>query len=334
MPHKFIRSTGLALICAVLLLAAGAAAQVPSPALLVLNKDDNSLAIIDPATNKIVGTAPTGDAPHEVTASSDGRFAYVSNYGGYDAASAGRSLSIIDLDSRKETRFDLGELRRPHGIEFEDGKVYFTAELNKAIARYDPQSKQIDWLLGTGQDRTHMLVLTKALDTIFTANVDSNTVNIIERTATPAGWTETVIPVGKGPEGCDLSPDGKEFWAANSGDGTVSVIDVAGKKVVQTFDVGAKHSNRLKFTPDGRLVLVSDLGSGDLVIVDAATRKQVKRLKLGKGTAGILIVPDGSRAYVAVSPEGKVAIVDLKTLTVTGEIATGRGPDGMAWVQK
>src|SRR5271165_3637469 len=103
-------------------------AQLPSPALLVLDKDDNTLVIIDPATNKIVGTAPTGDAPHEVAASSDGHFAYVTNYGPFQPDQPGNSLSVIDLNTRKETRVDITPLRRPHGIEFTDGKVYFTAE--------------------------------------------------------------------------------------------------------------------------------------------------------------------------------------------------------------
>jgi YVTN family beta-propeller protein len=306
-----------------------ACAQLPSPALLVLNKDDNTLAIVDPATNKVVGTAPTGDAPHEVVASSDGRFAYATNYGPFQPDQPGNSLSIIDLSTRKETRVDVSPLRRPHGIVFADGKVYFTAELNKAIARLDPQSQKVDWLLGLGQNRTHMLVLSKDLNTIFTANVQSNSISIIERASEQ--WNETVIPVGKGPEGSDLSPDGKEFWAANSGDGSISVIDVSAKKVVQTIDAGTKRSNRLKFTPDGKRVLVSDLGNGDLVVIDATSRKVIKRVHLGKSTEGILIVPDGSRAYIAVSGDNKVAIVDLKTLAQTGEISTGRDPDGMAW---
>ena len=305
-------------------------AQPPSPALLVLNKDDNTLAIIDPATNKVVGTAPTGNAPHEVT--TDGRFAYVSNYGPFQPDQPGNSLSVIDLNSRKEKRVDISPLQRPHGITYAGGKVYFTAELNKAIGRLDPQSLKVDWLLGTGQNRTHMVVLAKDLHTIFTTNTQSNTVNIIERTSGPEQWIETVVPVGKGSEGCDLSPDGKQFWVANAGDGTVSVIDVAEKKIVQTLDVGTKHSNRLKFTPDGRLVLVSDIGSGDVLVIDAGSHIVTKRVNLGKSAAGILVVPDGSRAYVALTSQGKVAIFDLKTLSKTGEIATGRGPDGMAWV--
>jgi YVTN family beta-propeller protein len=324
------RLLGLVALLLIVMTSVVASAQLPSPALLVLNKDDNTLAIVDPASNKIVATVPTGNAPHEVAASSDGRFAYVANYG---SEQPGNSLSVIDLSTRKETRLDVTPLQRPHGIAYADGKVYFTAELSKAIARLDPQSRKMDWLLGTGQNLTHMLVLTKDLNPIFTANIGSDSISIIEKhTSARDRWTETVIPVGKGPEGCDLSPDGKEFWAANSGDGSVSVIDVTAKKVVQTIDVGTKHSNRLKFTPDGKLVLISDAETGDVVVVDSAARKVTKRVNLGKMALGILVVPDGSRAYIALAAEDKVAIFDLKTLSKTGEIATGRDPDGMAWV--
>ena len=314
-------------------LAAAAAAQTPSPALLVLEKDDRSLAIVDPDSLKIVGRIEAGEDPHEVVASDDGKYAYISNYGAF-GANPGHTLSVADLASRKRLpSIDLGALLAPHGLEFVNGKVYFTAEGSKAIGRYDPASQKIDWVLGIGQNRTHMLVVGKDLNRIFTSNVNSDSIGIVERSKNGdvSGWTETYIPVGKGPEGFDVSPDGKELWAANSGDGTVSIVDFAARTVTQTIDVHTRRSNRLKFTPDGKLVLISDLGAEDLVILDAATREEKKRLKLGHGAAGILIVPDGSRAYVAVSHDNYVAVIDLKTLSVTGHIATGKGPDGMAW---
>jgi YVTN family beta-propeller protein len=308
-----------------------AAAETPSPALLVLNKEDNALAIVDPVSGKVVGRVPVGEAPHEVTASADGKLAFVANYGARDP---GSTISVIDLAAQKELRrVDLGPLRRPHGITFADGKVYFTAELNKLIARYDPAGNQIDWLLGTGQNGTHMVLLSKDRNHMFTANIGSDSITVIDRASGPPGWTETVIPVGKGPEGIDLSPDEKELWAAHSRDGGVSVIDLVGKRVTETLDVHTKRSNRLKFTPDGRRVLISDLEAGDLVVLNVPTRKEIKRMKLGRSPEGILMAPDGSRAYVAVAGDNQVAIIDLKTLEVTGRMATGSGPDGMAWAE-
>ncbi len=301
----------------------------PSPVLLVLNKAENSLAIVDPATKQVVASIPTGEGPHEIAASSDGKLAVVTNYGAKDP---GHSLSVIDLVGQKEIhRVDLGPLGRPHGILFADGQFYFTAELNKLIARYDPATNKLDWILGIGQNRTHMLVRTKYLNEFFTSNVDSNTITAVEKSSDPSGWKETNIPVGKGPEGIDISPDDKEVWAANSGDGSVSIIEAATSKVIQTFDVRTKHSNRLKFTPDGKLALISDPATDELVIVDTATRAITEMLNVGRGPGGILIVPDGSRAYVALAGDNAVAVVDLQKLEVTDHIPTGQGPDGLAW---
>jgi YVTN family beta-propeller protein len=307
-------------------------AQIPSPALLVLEKSDKSMAIVDPGTLKVVGRVPAGEDPHEIVASDDGKYAYISNYGAFQNPQ--HTISIADLSAQKALpAVDLDALRAPHGLEMVNGKVYFTAEGSKVIGRYDPATHQVDWTLGIGQNRTHMLVVSRDESRIFTANVNSDTISILDRdkNGDASGWIQTPISVGKGPEGFDVSPDGKEVWAANSHDGTLSIIDLASRKVVQTIDLHTKFANRVKFSPDGKLVLISDLGMGDLIALDAASRKEIKRVNLGRGVAGILIVPDGSRAYVAVSTDGQVAVVDLKTFSVTGRIATGKGPDGMAW---
>ncbi|SRR5712692_1768418 len=307
--------------------------QAPTSALIVLNKEDASLVIVDPASGKVAGRVPTGDQPHEVAVSNDGRLAFVGNYG--TGPNPGRTISVIDLVGQKELRrVDLGALQRPHGVFFFDGKVYFTAEANKLVGRYDPSANQIDWLMGTGQNSTHMVYVARNGSPFFTANIGSDSISVLERGANPANWNATVVPVGKGPEGFDLSPDGKEIWAAHSQDGGVSIIDVATKKVTQTLNLQTKRSNRLKFTPDAKLVLVSDLAGNELVVVDAASRKEIKRLKLGKSPEGILIQPDGARAYVAVNGDNYVAIVDLKTLAESGRISTGNGPDGMAWAER
>src|SRR5215471_4639091 len=252
-----------------------AAAQTPSPALLVLEKSDKSLAIVDPATLKVVGRLPAGEDPHEIVASEDGKYAYISNYGAFQNPQ--HTLSVADLSQQKALpAVDLGALRAPHGLDIVSGKVYFTAEGSKVIGRYDPSSHQIDWVLGIGQNRTHMLLVNQDESRIFTSNVNADSIGILDRdkNGDASGWVETYIPVGKGPEGFDVSPNGKELWAANSHEGTVSVIDLASRKVVQTFDIHTKFANRVKFTPDGKMVLISDLGTGDLVVLDAAARKQ------------------------------------------------------------
>jgi YVTN family beta-propeller protein len=317
------------------------AAETPSVSLLALSKSEQTLSIIDPTTLAVVARIPAGPDPHEVIASDDGKFAYISNYGG----GAYNTITVVDLVTQKALPvIDLGALRGPHGLAYAGGKLWFTAEAAKAIGSYDPAKKQIDWILGTGQDRTHMIYVFPRLGPIVTSNVNSATITVIEKSNGPTGpagapprpgprtnWTETVIPVGKGSEGFDVSPDGKEIWVANAQDGTISVIDLAAKKAGQTLDANVRGANRLKFTPDGKLAFVSSLGGPDLVIFDVATRKEVKRVPIGHGAAGILMQPDGQRAYVSCTPDDHIVVLDLKSLTITSKINAGKNPDGLAW---
>jgi YVTN family beta-propeller protein len=306
------------------------AAQSSTARLLVLNKEDATLAIVDPSSGRMIGKVPVGQGPHELVTSTDGKTAFASNYGSGPAP--GHTISMIDIAMMKEVRrIEVAPLSRPHGLAFANGKLYFTIEADKKIARYDPVADKIDWQFETGQSTTHMVLPSRDARTIFTSNIGSDSVSMIEQGA-GGQWTQTVIPVGKGPEGIDLSPDGKQVWSAHSRDGGVSIIDVATKKVVQTLAVGTKRSNRIKLTRDGKFALISDLEAGDLVVLDAAARKEVKRIALGRQPEGILIPPDGSRAFVAVNGDNSVAVIDLKTWTVTSRISAGTGPDGLAWV--
>ena len=320
------------------------AAETPSISLLALSKTDQTLSIVDPTTLAVVARVPAGPDPHEVIASEDGKFAYISNYGG----GAYNTITVVDLLAQKTLPIiDLGALRGPHGLAFVGGKLWFTAEGSKAVGSYDPATKQIDWILGTGQDRTHMIYVFPNQDPIITTNVNSATITLIEKSSNSPGpppspgapprpaprtnWTETVIPVGKGSEGFDVSPDGREIWVANAQDGTISVVDLAAKKVVQTLNANVRGANRLKFTPDGKLVFVSTLGGPDLVVLDGATRKEVKRVPIGHGAAGILMQTDGQRAYVACTPDDYIVVIDLKSLTTAGSFTVAKQPDGLAW---
>ncbi|MFZ0295653.1 MAG: cytochrome D1 domain-containing protein [Candidatus Sulfotelmatobacter sp.] len=316
------------------------AEDTPANALLVLSKHDQTLAIVDPSSLKVIARVPVGNDPHEVIASTDGKVAYVSNYG----SGAFHTLAVVDLIAQKALpSIDLGALRGPHGLTFVDGKVWFTAEGAKAIGSYDPAKKNVNWILGTGQNRTHMIYVSPDLRLIVTTNVSSGTVSMIEKTdsahgqggpsATPrADWNETVVRVGNGSEGFDISPDGKEIWVANAGDGTVSIIDAGSKQVTQTLAADVSSANRLKFTPDGKFVLISALRDADVTVIDAATRKTKKRIAVGHGAAGIVMQPDGARAYVACTPDDYVAVIDLHSMEVVGHIQAGSNPDGLAWM--
>jgi YVTN family beta-propeller protein len=341
-PHKianrilFLLSVTLALRTTLL------AQSTPRESLLILSKHDHTLAIVDPATLTVLKKIPIGDDPHEVIASADGKTAYVSNYGG-GGTGALHTLAVVDLDSQKALApVELGAMRGPHGLDFAGGKVWFTAEAAKAFGSVDPASRKVDLILGTGQNRTHMIYVAQDLSRIFTTNITSATVSIFEKIVPrmPSGppgtppapqWNQTIIDVGNGDEGFDVTPDGRELWTANSQDGTISIINIADKKVVQTLAASVRGANRLKFTPDGKLAFVSTLAGPDVVVLDVSARREVKRIPVGHGAAGIQMQPDGSRAFVACTPDNYVAVIDRKSLAVIANIDAGPGPDGLAW---
>lgn len=335
-------------------------AQSAHALLLALSKHNHTLAIVDAATLKVVATVPVGEEPHEVIASSDGKTAYVSIYGGGSL----HTINVIDIAAQKRLDdIDTRPLFGPHGLTFVNNKLWFTVEGSKAIGCYNPATNKIEWAMGTGQDRTHMIYVTNNAKKIYTTNVASGTVSVLQDTLMPRGnfappknahdgnmpppprqgnmpspnmqphenWEQTIITVGKGSEGFDVSPDSAELWTASAEDGKIYIINTAAKKLSATIDAKVNGANRLKFTPDGKLILISSLGSGNITVYDAKTRRQVKQINIGNGAAGIIMQPDGTHAYVACTPDNYVAVIDLKTLEVINKIDVGGEPDGIAW---
>lgn len=328
-PRHFIQialsSTALAAVTN------AAAAQTPQTArLLVLLRNASALAIVDPGSGKELGRVPVGVDPHEVAVTPDGTMAFV--------ASPREGISVIDVAAMKEIRrVDTGTLSAPHDVLYANGKLYFTAEGFKTIGRYDPAANKIEWMLGIGQDGTHMMVLAKDQQTMWVPNRGSNSISVIEGVAGgPPKFRTTAIPVpGARPEGLDLSPDGRELWTATRSDGGVTIIDTATRTVTHTFNLKLTDANRLKFTPDGK-VLILDGGTGTLVILDAASRKEIKRLQVAPGDSGdggLFVMPDGSRAYLGLRDDHSVVAIDLKTLEIERRIAMGpnSGPGCVNW---
>lgn len=301
--------------------------------LLALSKSEHTLAIVDPGTLKVLAKVPVGEDPHEVIASADGKTAYVSIYGG------GRfhTINIIDLVAQKaKPEVDTKPLFGPHDLVYVNNKLWFTAEGSKAVGRMDPATQKIEWSMGTGQDRTHMLYVTPDGNTIYTININSGTVSLLSNSAQNdrENWTQVLVPVARGSEGFDVTPDRKYLWTVSGQDGSISIIDLAGKKLDATIDAKAVGANRLKFTRDGKYALIASLRLGQLIVYDVNSRKEWKRIEIGTGAAGILIQPDNKRAFVACTPDNYVSIIDLGTWQVTGKLDVGKNPDGLAWAEE
>ncbi|AYB29944.1 YncE family protein [Chryseolinea soli] len=359
MKYKNSLATGRSFLLAATVFASFHYATAQKADLLVVNKIktngnlEGNIAFVNLATGKVIKTVPVGKEPHEVVVSDDKKYAAVSNTGSYQEA--GNTLSIIDIAAQKEIhRVDLGPLWNPHGLWTMNGLFYFTAESSRAIGAYDPTINKIVWLNGTGQDGTHTLAATQDGKYLAATNRGSGTISIFylhkEKWGSdknnpsneeekpdplaPGVWQETIVPVGRNPEGIVISPDEKQVYVGLKNGEGVAVVDLATKTKVDNFKAGdAKQLSRLKFSKDGKYLLGTDnWPGGDLVIIDVTTKQVVKKISLGQGAEAIFIEPDGRHVLVSVTGKDNVAEIDLQTFQVTRTIQTGQGPDGMAWL--
>lgn len=336
------------LICVLVVLAIPTIAAADSGTLLVLNKSDNTVSLINVATGTGVATIPTGAGPHEVAVSPDGKIAVVANYGTQQVP--GNSLTVIDVAGKKQIKtIDLGEYRRPHGIMWLRGEeILVTAEANKALLIVDLQAGKVASAITTDQNVSHMVVLSRRYHKAFVANIGSGSVTVIDL---KTRQKISDIATGAGAEGIDVSPGEKEVWVTNRAANTVSVIDVETLKITATIE-SKDFPIRVKFAPGGRFVLVSNARSGDVAIFDAVTRKEFRRipmmLKAAEGSTsgqrlfggqfgqspvpvGILVSPKLSHAFVANTNADIVTMIDLKTWEVSGRLTAGKEPDGLGY---
>lgn len=326
---------------------AGAPARRGGPTLLVLNKSVASLSWVDPVAGRVLASVPVGVGPHEVAVSADGKTAVVCDYG---QQTPGQTLTVLDVTGRRAPRkIDLGENRRPHGIQFEDDDrhVIVTTEESRAIVRVDVVEGKVVDVLKTNQGASHMLVLTPDRHRAFVANIASNTVTVFD---IESGDLEKQIETGKGPEGIDVTPDGKEVWVANRQGDDLVIIDAKTLEIRATLATG-KFPIRVKITPDGSHALVSNAQSGDVQVFSVEARTEVARIpmqidveaedlderlfgdRFGQSPVpvGILVQPDGERAYVANTNADIVTVIDCGTWEIAARIPTEREPDGLGW---
>jgi YVTN family beta-propeller protein len=330
-----------------LLICVSSAVASDSGTLLVLNKSDNTVSLIDLESKKPVATLPTGVAPHEVAVSPDGKLAVVANYGGQQP---GSTLTVIDLPGKKLLKtIDLGEYRRPHGITWLKGnEIAVTSEANKSLLIVDLSKGAVAAAITTDQNVSHMVVIAQRTGRAFVANIGSGTVTAIDLKERKK---ISDIQTGAGSEGIDISPDQKEVWVVNRAANTVSVIDVNSLKVIATLE-SKDFPIRVKFAPGGRTALVSNARSGDVAVFDTATKKEIQRipmqLKAAEGSTagervfgnqfgqgpvpvGILVAPKLSHAFVANTNADIVTIIDLRTWQIVDRLTVGKEPDGLGY---
>ena len=331
-----------ALVLCIAGMLAGLAAHSAEPSsasvkglLLVTNKGDKTLSIVDPSTDKQIAVIPEdGNTGHELAASADGKLAFVPIYGDSGvgkAGSNGQIMRVIDIAKREIVgTVDFGKGVRPHCpvLDQKSGMLYVTTELENSVSVIDPATLKIVGSIPTGEAESHMLAISHDGRRGYTANVASGTVSVLDLENKKL---LTTIPVSSKTQRISISPDDRWVFTADQSKPQIAVIDTQTNQVASWIPL-ADFAYGTAVTPDGRW-LVATMGIGDVAVIDLETKKVTHTLQVPRAPQEVLIRPDGAVAYVSCDASHQIAVIDLKEWKVKTLIEVGQKADGLAWAK-
>lgn len=283
---RFLSLAASALLLALFATAQPAASDPSASGLLVVaNQKEHTVLIVNPETRRQLTRIIVGVNGHEVTVSPDNRFAYVPIYGNSGVGKPGTDGTSIDV------------------IDLHARKLAYSIDLGKPLrphrAQFSPEG---------------LLYVSAELDNALDA-LDPATRKVLAEI--PTGQPESHMFI--------LSPDGRRAYTANVHSGTVSVLDLANRKLITTIPV-AKEVQRISISTDGRRVFTQDQDAPRIAVIDTATNQIVDWIALPDYAYASTPTPDG-RWLIAVLPRAnKAVVVDLKTLKVAKSFNTPQDP--------
>jgi len=306
----------------------------PSGLVVVVNQQSDSATIVDLASHKTVHVS-VGSGPHEAAVSPNGKRAVVTNYF-KPGTGPGSSLSLLDLDAKKEVKkIPLDRQAMPHGVQWVDDKqVVCTDERNQRLLLVDVDSGKVEREYVTGQAGSHMLSLHLKTNRLVSSNMGGGSVTVFDF---KTGEKLETITTGRECEGVGIAPNGKTVWAGNRAEDTISVIDMATRKVVKKID-SKGFPYRVQFTPNGKWALIPHAVSGELVVCSVEKMEVVRRIKVGgsfvkvanPSPAVVWPYSDSNFALVTIRNDNSVVLIDLNSGETLTRIAVQNCPDGVA----
>ena len=302
--------------------------------LLVANKGEATLGIVDPDTGRqIAKVAEGGVTGHEVIASPDGKLAFVPIYGDSGVGkpgSNGQYIAVIDIATRKLIRtMDFGRGVRPHCPMFgpKDSLLYVTTELENSISIIDPHTYKIVGSITTGQPESHMLAISPDGKRGYTANVSPGTVSVLDMEARkPIATIEVASEIQR----ISVSTDGSMAFTSDQKKPQLAVIDTAANNVKSWIPLPATGYGSAS-TPDGRWLVVALPSANKVAAIDLHEMKVAHLVDVPSAPQEVLIRPDGNIAYASCDKSHKVAAIQTANWTVDRLIDVGADADGLAW---
>jgi len=293
--------------------------------LVVLNKSGHDASFIDLATGETVATLPTGEGPHELLVTLDGRMAVGTDYAG------GNSLTVFDVTEPRVVRtIDLSAHPRPHGIVWLPGQreVLVTSEASNTLVVVDVVEGRIVRSIDTEQPGSHMVAVSEDGSVAFTSNGSANSVSVID---VAGGEVTRVLDVPTTPEAIQITRAGDEIWVGSDRDEVVSVVSPEDGSILRQWD-GFSWPYRILLTRDERMAIMPDMRTNSIRFFDNATSEELGSIDLAlMGPQGVVLHPDDRTLFLSLSRRDLVVAIDIETREILGSYATGSSPDGIGY---
>ena len=312
-----------------------AARTQTSGKLLAVNQTDATLSVIDPVTDKQVATIQEDGRikAHEVATSPDGKTVYLPIYGSAGVGGRGTDgseLLVIDLASDKIVKvIDFGHGVRPHKPVYDTHRnvLYVTTELDQSVTAIDPVTFKILYSIPTGQDQSHMLVLSHDGRFGYTANVGPGSVSVLDL---ETHKNVAVIPVAKSIQRIAISNDDKTVFVSDAREPRLAAIDTASHTVRTWVDLPSKGYGGI-VTKDGKSLVLALPAVKQVGVINLSSMKLEKTIDVPASPQEVLLSPDGKHVFVSCNTSSQVAEIDTAKWSVTQLLPAGMWVDGLAW---
>jgi DNA-binding beta-propeller fold protein YncE len=282
----------------------------------------DSVVVFDAQSLERTGTLAVGKNPHEIAASPDGARAYVA-----DAGDTSITVVVAAPTPRVAGTMFLPDSIRVHDVvASSDGRVVWAVAAQRhLVIELDGTTGHVRRRIPVTRAGGWMIALGARPQSLVVANLEGGAVTLLDLTT----GRETILEGREGEIDAAPTHDGREIWAVNFRNDTITVFDGETGRPLHRIR-GGREPGRVIFTPNGRTALVVHGADSTVTAYDVRTKQRVGSVIVPAGPKVIALSPDGRRAYVTHPERGALTMIDVPSMTVLRSVPVAGTPDGVA----
>ena len=276
-----------------------------APFAYITNSIDNTVSVIDTATNTVTANVNVGNNPIGVAVAPDGTKVYLANEGRVSVINTSTNNVVANVNVGNNP---IGVAVAPDGT-----KVYVANEGRVSVINTSTNNVVANVNVGNSPSG---VTVTPDGKNVYVVNEGSGTVSVID---TSTDTVAATVSIGPNPWGVAVTPDGTKVYVANGGSNFVSVIDTATNTVTANVNVG-NNPVGVAVAPDGKNVYVTNNGGNSVSVIDTTTNTVTANVNVGNAPMGVAVTPNGKNVYVVNFNDGTVYVIDTATNKVTASV--------------